>query len=159
MIRKSILGMSMLLLPFSLLAGSGNTPGNDSKEPSHDTESSTKVAAPAALTLTADNDAVTVRWQTKPDQDNSLYSVQRSTDGENWLPVFSLRCNTAASAGRVHAIFDRHLEPASYQYRVRSVDMEGTIEFSEASSIEVGPSFANPAPAMAPASDNTFGAR
>ncbi len=161
MFRKSILGLGMLLLPIALLASNpGNPPGNDSKEDiPHNSETSTSVAVQPSLNLSADNNAVTVRWQTMPNQESSLYSVLRSEDGDNWKPVFSLKCSNKAATGRVHAIYDRNLEPGDYQYRVRSVDLDGTIVYSETATIGVNDSFANPAPAMTPASNDTFGSR
>ena len=120
----------MLIIPMSMIANDpGNQPGNDPKNDSntHETEVRTDVPARAALMLSADNDAVTVRWQTEADQDNSLYSVQRSSDGESWQPVFSLRCNNKATQGREHAIYDRNLLPGDYTYRVRSINLEGDV--------------------------------
>jgi len=148
------------LLPFTLLAtGPGNNPGNDPKDNPDTTESATTVQAPAPVMLSAVGDAVTVRWQTTPNEDNTLYSVQRSADGENWMPVFSLRCNNHSANGRKHAIYDRNLEPGNYVYRVRSVSENGVIAFTPTAEITVGSVFANPTPAMAPADGEAFGAR
>ena len=151
----------MLIIPMSMIANDpGNQPGNDPKNDSntHETEVRTDVPARAALMLSADNDAVTVRWQTEADQDNSLYSVQRSSDGESWQPVFSLRCNNKATQGREHAIYDRNLLPGDYTYRVRSINLEGDVSYTEAQEISVGHSFANPATPMAPAPTEALGA-
>ena len=161
MIRKSLLGLGMLIIPMSMIANDpGKNPGGDPKQDSntHETEVSTDVPVRAALMLSADDDAVTVRWKTNADQDNSLYSVQRTSDGESWQPVFSLRCNNKATQGREHAIYDRNLQPGDYTYRVRAINLEGDVSYSESAEISVGHSFANPVSPMVPASSEALGA-
>lgn len=157
--RKFVLGLCALIVPMSLLANEPtDPPGNDPKEtnPSNTTEV-VAVQPQQGVRLSATDNAVTVRWQTASAAANNLYSVQRSSDGESWEPVFSLRCTN--DQGREYAIYDRNLEAGTYQYRVRTISAEGDVDYSMPNSIAVGsPELSAPMSAGAPVPAETFGA-
>jgi len=82
------------------------------------------------LTLTASRESedVRVRWQTAEELNVSDYEIQRSSDGRNFETVGHAAALNGATQSYVH--LDRNVPSSRLYYRIRSIDLDGSIAYS-----------------------------
>jgi len=82
------------------------------------------------LTLTANRETedVRVQWRTAEELNVSHYDIQRSIDGRNFEAVGSAAAHNGAQQAYIH--LDRKAPASRLYYRVRSVDLDGSVSYS-----------------------------
>lgn len=88
-----------------------------------------------SFTAANKNNAVSLKWQTKYEQNSSHYNIQRSTDGLNFTDV--ARINAAGNSNGPLSYTHTDLLPVSVQsqktvfYRLQPVDIDGKFAYSQ----------------------------
>lgn len=83
-----------------------------------------------SFTATKQNENVKISWQTAEEKNNLSYTVERSSDGMQYIPIEIIAGNKNSSGIRVYNIYDfTPLEGISY-YRLKQTDYDGTIGYS-----------------------------
>ncbi|MBX2973708.1 MAG: T9SS type A sorting domain-containing protein, partial [Flavobacteriales bacterium] len=80
----------------------------------------------------ADACAVNIRWTTATELDNELFVVERSTDLNAWATVGELPGVGTSNTVRDYSLPDRETIPGDLYYRLRQVDIDGTMTLSDA---------------------------
>jgi hypothetical protein len=82
-------------------------------------------------------DGVNVLWSTASEINNSHFIVMRSTDGKNFVEV--VKVNGAGNSTQVNSyrFADVDLKPATYYYRIKQVDFDGSFSYSTIKAINL----------------------
>ena len=74
-----------------------------------------------------------INWNTKTDKDIAYYSIQRSTDADNFTEVTKVRPSVNANGLQLHSFVDENTaNNARYvYYQIKMVDTKGNSELSE----------------------------
>ncbi|RZK62990.1 MAG: T9SS type A sorting domain-containing protein [Hymenobacter sp.] len=100
---------------------------------------------------------VWLRWATATERNNDRFEVERSTDGQQFQQVATVRSQGTSSQATAYEHLDAqvasHQAPTLY-YRLRQVDRDGTFTYSPVRAVAVG----EPAGLRVQAYPNPFGA-
>jgi hypothetical protein len=78
----------------------------------------------------ADGPRVRVDWETASEINNDFFSVERSADGEQFMPVGVVKGAGTTSRTSVYRHFDEFPMLGVSYYRLRQTDIDGTYTFS-----------------------------
>lgn len=70
-------------------------------------------------------------WETKTENGNDYFTVERSLDGENWAPVALIGGSGTTMAPTQYEVLDTHRENAIQYYRLSQTDFNGSVEVFE----------------------------
>jgi|GEM_PF-775281 len=96
------------------------------------------------LNLTADLTAesqVNVNWQTATEHNSRYFIVQRSSDASNWTAIDTVAASGNSTSLLSYASTDVHPLSGQLYYRVRSVDLDETFEYSPIVTVQVPVTF------------------
>ncbi len=85
-------------------------------------------------TLSADvlGDAVYLRWETEHELNSSGFDVERaSSESNDWITMSFIPSAAAPGAGTAYEYLDRPPAPGDWRYRLRQIDMDGSVEYSQ----------------------------
>ncbi|MFT3936416.1 MAG: T9SS type A sorting domain-containing protein [Chitinophagaceae bacterium] len=92
-----------------------------------------------------------LKWGTASEQNNSYFSIERSADGNSFTSIGSVTAIGNSSTAHDYSFTDGNLTAATYYYRLKQVDINGTFTYSKVivvkSTVVVGSSvqlFPNP---------------
>jgi len=77
-----------------------------------------------------------VNWKTLSEYNTSHFEVERSTDGRNFYYLASITAAGSSNTQRNYEHQDLLLAAGTYYYRIRSVDKNGVVSYSEIKSVE-----------------------
>ena len=83
-----------------------------------------------SFTGTAQEDANKLQWQVAQEQNLSHYEVERSTDGNTFSKVAHMAAKNYYTP-TAYEYNDAMNNPATYYYRLKSVDFDGSYEYSQ----------------------------
>jgi len=90
----------------------------------------------ASFTASTNNGEVTLNWQTSTEKNNSGFEIQRRSDSGyesiGFVPGFG-----TTTERQYYSYVDTRVNPGNYYYRLKQIDLDGTIAYSEEISIEV----------------------
>ncbi|OGX84368.1 hypothetical protein BEN47_03125 [Hymenobacter lapidarius] len=83
--------------------------------------------------FTAERQAAGVRlnWATASEQNSARFEVQRSLDGRTFASVLSVAAQGNSSQLQAYSALDAQAPASRLYYRLRQVDVDGTVAFSE----------------------------
>lgn len=124
---------SILYTQGNLKFGNGNYLGYSS---------CTNPCAPLPVTLLSFNaykesGAVKIEWQTIEEKNNRYYEVQRSVDGIHYETIATVEGNRNSSSLLTYTEYDRSPYSGTSYYRLKQVDLNGTIAYSNIAVVEI----------------------
>ena len=106
------------------------------------TESSTPVEL-TSFTASADNNNVTLNWQTATETNNSGFEIQRSdardqkSETLDWKKVGFIKGNGTSTNENHYSYTDKNLKSGRYSYKLVQIDFDGTRTESEVINVEI----------------------
>ena len=92
-----------------------------------------------SFTAAANENSVTLNWSTATEANNSGFSVERKTPlDERWNEVGFVPGFGSTTERKSYSFTDANLSMASYSYRLKQIDFDGTVEYSNEVFAEVG---------------------
>jgi subtilisin family serine protease len=92
-----------------------------------------------SFTASANENSVTLNWSTATETNNSGFSVERKTPlDERWIEVGFVPGFGSTTERKNYSFTDANLSMASYSYRLKQIDFDGTVEYSNEVFAEVG---------------------
>jgi subtilisin family serine protease len=92
-----------------------------------------------SFTASANENSVTLNWSTATETNNSGFSVERKTPlDERWIEVGFVPGFGTTTEKKSYTFTDINLSMGSYSYRLKQIDFDGTIEYSNEVLAEVG---------------------
>ncbi len=90
----------------------------------------------AFFTATSNNGNVTLNWQTSTEKNNKGFEIQKRSDG-GYISVGYVPGFGTTTERQYYSFVDARVSPGNYFYRLKQIDFDGTIAYSEEISIEV----------------------
>lgn len=87
--------------------------------------------------VTKNNDDIQLEWNTASEKDNNYFSVERSFNGETFLPIGQVSGHGNSSQQNNYHFTDPNPAPGIYYYRLRQVDYNGRFEMSPIRAVTV----------------------
>jgi hypothetical protein len=90
-------------------------------------------------TLTAEEEKgkVAIKWTTAAELDNQGYHIQRSANGQSWESIGFVEGNGTTNEDHSYAFVDEAPLIGASLYRLAQVDFDGTVELTDAVSVNV----------------------
>ncbi|SFQ04497.1 lamin tail domain-containing protein [Hymenobacter arizonensis] len=87
------------------------------------------------FTATRQAGGVQLAWGTATEKNSDYFDVQRSLDGQTFVPVARMAANGTSSQPHNYAALDAKAPASRLYYRLRQVDLDGTVAFSPVVSV------------------------
>jgi subtilisin family serine protease len=85
----------------------------------------------SSFTAAADENSVTLNWTTSTETNNSGFSIERKTPlDERWTEVGFVPGFGSTTERKSYSFTDENLVMGSYSYRLKQIDFDGKIEYS-----------------------------
>jgi len=92
-----------------------------------------------SFTAAANENSVTLNWSTATEKNNSGFSIERKTPlDERWIEVGFVPGFGTTTERKSYSYTDVNLAMSSYSYRLKQIDFDGTVEYSNEVFVEVG---------------------
>ena len=85
----------------------------------------------ASFSVSVVGNGVELNWVTATETNNYGFDVQRSTDEKNFQRVGFVAGNGTTTAQHSYKFADRELTAGTYYYRLKQIDTDGTVTFSD----------------------------
>jgi len=85
----------------------------------------------ASFTVSVVNNGVELNWTTASETNNYGFEVQRGADEKNFQRIGFVAGNGTTTAQHSYKFADRDLAAATYYYRLKQIDTDGTVTFSD----------------------------
>jgi hypothetical protein len=89
------------------------------------------------FTITADDNDAHISWETITEKNNSGFEVQRKSITNEWIDLNFIPGFGTSTESHFYSYLDRNLENGNYAYRLKQVDFNGNIFYSDVINIEV----------------------
>jgi hypothetical protein len=110
-----------------------------------DAVQATDIVPVELVSFTAENfkDEVTLKWQTATETNNSGFEIQRSQESEacnqnDWVAVNFIEGKGTTTERTVYTYNDKLNKPGTYFYRLKQIDFDGSISYSDVVEVSVG---------------------
>jgi photosystem II stability/assembly factor-like uncharacterized protein len=90
-----------------------------------------------SFTATANNNNVTLFWQTATEENNSGFEILRSGNGEEFTEVEFVKGQGTTTKGSDYSYIDKNLQSGNYSYKLVQIDFDGTRNELQVVSIEI----------------------
>ena len=97
-----------------------------------------------SFTAGSDADAVILRWNTATEKNNLGFEVQKketvnqnSADNPDWKKIGFVAGNGTTAEPKIYSFKDENISNGTIQYRLKQVDLDGTVHFSDKIEIEI----------------------
>ena len=92
----------------------------------------------SSLSAKTDRDNVIIEWQTATETNNQGFEVQRRIEGaESWTSAGYVSGKGTTTERQSYQYVDKQLRAGKYIYRLKQIDFDGTIEYSQEIEVEV----------------------
>ncbi|MBZ0198791.1 MAG: T9SS type A sorting domain-containing protein [Ignavibacteriaceae bacterium] len=95
----------------------------------------------SAFTATAKLRDVTLNWETKTEINSSSFNVERRIKGDEnnngWLKAAEVSASGNSNSPKQYSCIDKKLDAGAYEYRLKMIDNDGKIEYSQVIETEV----------------------
>jgi hypothetical protein len=92
-----------------------------------------------SFTVTTDENSIKLKWSTATETNNSGFSIERKTPlDERWKEVGFVPGFGTTTERKSYSFTDENLSMCSYSYRLKQIDFDGTVEYSNEVFAEVG---------------------
>jgi len=85
----------------------------------------------ASFTVSVVNNGVELNWTTASETNNYGFEVQRGADEKNFQRIGFVAGNGTTTAQHSYKFADRDLAAGTYYYRLKQIDTDGTVTFSD----------------------------
>ena len=89
------------------------------------------------------NNDVTLNWKTATETNNSGFQVERretkNERSEEWKSIGFVNGNGTTTETKSYSFKDENLSTGKYQYRLKQIDFDGTLEYSNIVEVEILP--------------------
>jgi subtilisin family serine protease len=93
----------------------------------------------SSFSAAANENSVTLNWSTATETNNSGFSVERKTTlDERWIEVGFVPGFGSTTERKSYSFTDINLSMGAYSYRLKQIDFDGTVEYSNEVLAEVG---------------------
>ncbi len=103
------------------------------KNPSRRWESITNITLPVELvsfTAKINKNNVLLKWITATETNNYGYDIERSKVGGTWKKIGFINGAGNSNSPKSYEYSDFNLSPGKYSYRLKQIDLDGSIEYS-----------------------------
>ena len=91
-----------------------------------------------SFTATPQQSKVLLQWQTATETNNDYFTVQRSSNSDNWQDITTIKGAGNSSVAKKYTSTDNNpLQGTSY-YRIKQTDFNGSVSYSEVRRVELG---------------------
>ncbi len=98
-----------------------------------------------SFTATAQQNNVTLNWQTATETNNSGFKIERkqvgspqsSVSNQDWNQIAFIPGFGTTSEPKSYSFTDENLSAGKYQYRLKQIDFDGSFEFSNTVEVEI----------------------
>jgi len=91
-----------------------------------------------AFNAAVDRDQVTLSWRTASETNNLGFYIERRNNTEaDWSEIDFVAGNGTTSEPHAYSFVDAELQSGTYHYRLRQVDFDGAIDYSDAIEVAV----------------------
>lgn len=90
----------------------------------------------ASFTASVNENDVTLSWATASETNNHGFEIQRSSGGE-FVSIAFVDGHGTTTESHVYSYTDNNVNSASYTYRLKQVDFDGTFEYSKTIEVNV----------------------
>ncbi len=95
---------------------------------------------------------VVLRWQSSNELNNAGFEIQRQSNQSDFETIAFIQPDRSTNSGQNYEFTDKELPPDLYTYRLKQIDIDGTIQFSKEISVQIetpkefklAPSYPNP---------------
>jgi hypothetical protein len=91
-----------------------------------------------SFTASASENIVTLNWSTATETNNSGFAIERSYSGSAFEQISFVEGFGTTASSHNYTYSDRNLLTGKYSYRLKQIDYDGTISYSEILNTEVG---------------------
>jgi hypothetical protein len=81
--------------------------------------------------------SVALKWQTATENNNSGFEIQRKTDNVDWRKVGFVEGHGTTTEPNSYSFTDKNISTGIYHYRLKQIDYDGSIEYSNEVEVEV----------------------
>jgi N-acetylneuraminic acid mutarotase len=92
----------------------------------------------SAFSASVTNGIVTLNWQTATEINNRGFEIQRRSDG-GYQSIGFVDGNGTTTEIRSYSFVDSRVNPGTYYYRLKQIDFDGTIAYSDEIMVDVTP--------------------
>lgn len=82
---------------------------------------------------------VSLHWTTATEHDSDYFSVERTTDGRDWATMATLNAAGNTTRRKQYYFHDQEATGGTYLYRLKLVDLDNSLTYSEVKTVEIGP--------------------
>lgn len=90
-----------------------------------------------SFTASASGDVVSIMWSTATETNNKGFEVQRKTADGEFNSIAFIEGKGTTTQTQNYSYSDRGLTPGVYSYRLKQVDFNGTVEYSNTVEVEI----------------------
>lgn len=94
-----------------------------------------------SFTTTAMNDAVKLEWTTATETNNHGFEVERKDKTGKYNSIGFVRGQGNSTSPKTYSFTDKNLVSGTYSYRLKQIDMDGTVAYFMTQDVEVSPVF------------------
>lgn len=92
----------------------------------------------ASFTATVVDGKVKLDWYTATETNNSGFMIERSQDGVNFKDLYFIGGNGTSTQRNVYSYTDNDVTFGVYYYRLKQIDMDGTVNYLNVVSVDLG---------------------
>jgi len=85
-----------------------------------------------------DQSQVRISWETTSETNNNYFEIERSADVKRWSSIGRVNGFSTSSVRHIYQLTDEQPLPNINYYRLKQVDLDGTLTFSRAVSVDMG---------------------
>ncbi len=93
----------------------------------------------SSFTATVNGNDVFLNWTTTTELNNSGFGILRSEDNQSWSEIAFIPGFGTISEPRNYTFTDRDLQSENYFYRLKQIDLDGKLTYSEIINVNVTP--------------------
>ncbi|MGQ9644329.1 MAG: PQQ-dependent sugar dehydrogenase [Ignavibacterium sp.] len=92
----------------------------------------------SSFTATVVNGKVRLDWYTVSETNNSGFVIERSQDGVNFKDIYFIGGNGTSTQRNIYSYTDEDVSSGVYYYRLKQIDMDGTINYLNVVTADLG---------------------
>ncbi|MBE9462414.1 CotH kinase family protein [Dyadobacter subterraneus] len=85
-----------------------------------------------------DQSQVKISWETTSETNNDYFEIERSADVKSWTSIGRIKGFSSSTARQAYKLTDEQPLPNISYYRLKQVDLDGTLTYSRAVSVDMG---------------------
>jgi hypothetical protein len=91
----------------------------------------------ASFSASSINGNVVLNWLTASELNNNGFEVERKSGNDNFIKIAFVQGNGTTSEANSYSFTDMNVATGSYSYRLKQIDFDGTVSFSNTVNVDV----------------------